>query len=186
MVYVLLKIALSSRYENGTKQRNIQLTLRMGIYHIYMSQKIFMLRVINKLKEQYPVTAHVPNLDFSTECREFKREESENLEKSVCIVLCRVRYYTKLLRITNQWYSVPVKYQFGQNRDFLAFLSLPLAGGLREGKRFNSSWRLISPFSFHTSSDNRERNTQKWNSNHKDYLRKKRLRRGCDWGDLAE
>ena len=83
MVCVLLKIALSSRYENGTKQRNIQLTLRMGIYHIYMSQKIFMLRVINKLKEQYPVTAHVPNLDFRTECREFKRcEESQRTLKN--------------------------------------------------------------------------------------------------------
>ena len=101
---------------------------------------------------------HVPNLDFRTECREFKREDSENLEKSVCIALCRVRYYTKLLRITNQWYSVPVKFQFGQNRDFLAFLSLPLTGGPREAKRFKSSWRLISPSSFHTSSDNRERN----------------------------
>ena len=146
-----------------------------------------MLRVINKLKEQYTVTAHVPNLDFRTESQIQKmRGESENLEKSVCIALCRVRYYTKLLRITNQWYSVPVKFQIGQNQDFLAFLSLPLAGGPREGKRFNFSWRLISPSSFHTSSTNRERNTQKWNSNHKDYLRKKRLRHGCDWGDLAE
>ena len=62
-----------------------------------------MLRVINKLKEQYAVTAHVPNLDFRTESQIQKmRGESENLEKSVCIALCRVRYYTKLLRITNQ------------------------------------------------------------------------------------
>ena len=59
---------------------------------------------MNKLKEQYPVTAHVPNLDFRTECSRIQkmRGESENLEKSVCIALCRVRYYTKLLRITNQ------------------------------------------------------------------------------------
>ena len=42
-----------------------------------------MLRVINKLKEQYPVTAHVPNLDFGTECREFKRcEESQRTLKN--------------------------------------------------------------------------------------------------------
>ena len=34
--------------------------------------------------------------------------------------------------------------------------------------------------------DNSERNTQKWNSNKKDYLRKKPLRHGCDWGDLVE
>ena len=81
MVYVLLKIALSSRYENGTKQRNIQLTLRMGIHkyiyiYIYVTINIY-------IKEQYPVTAHVPNLDFRTECREFKRcEESQRTLKN--------------------------------------------------------------------------------------------------------
>ena len=50
------------------------------------------------LKERYPVTAHASNFDFWTGCREIKRcEESikENLEKSVCIALSRVRYYTK-------------------------------------------------------------------------------------------
>ena len=72
-------------------------------------------------------------------------------------------------------------FRFGRNRDFLALLSLPLPGGPREGKRFNASWWLISPASFHTSSDNRERNTQKWNSNNKDYVRKKPLRHGCGW-----
>ena len=82
MVYVLLKIALSSRYENGTKQRNIQLTLRMGIYYIYIYIYIYV--TINiYIKEQYPVTAHVPNLDFRTECREFKRcEESQRTLKN--------------------------------------------------------------------------------------------------------
>ena len=36
-------------------------------------------------------------------------------------------------------YIVPMKFRFGRNRDFLALLSLPLAGGPREGKRFNAS-----------------------------------------------
>ena len=62
-----------------------------------------------------------------------------------------------------------------------ALLSLPLAGGPREVKCFNASWRLISPASFHTSSDNRERNTQKWNSNNKVYVRRKTLIHGCCW-----
>ena len=47
-------------------------------------------------------------------------------------------------------------------------------------KRINASLRLISPASFHTSSDDRERNTQKWNSNNNHYVRKKPLRHGCD------
>ena len=62
-----------------------------------------------------------------------------------------------------------------------ALLSLPLAGGPRQVKCFNASWRLISSASFHTSSDNRERNTQKWNSNNKDYVRRKPLIHGCCW-----
>ena len=74
----------------------------------------------------------------------------------------------KLRRITDQWYIVPVKFRFGRNLDFLALLLLPLAGGPKDGKRFDADWRLISSASFHTSSDNCERNTQKWNSNNKD------------------
>ena len=41
MVCVLLKIALASRYENGTKQRNIQLTLGMGWIIIYVTINIY-------------------------------------------------------------------------------------------------------------------------------------------------
>ena len=74
----------------------------------------------------------------------------------------------KLLRITDQWYIVPVKFRFGQNLDFLALLLLPLAGGPKDWKHFDADWRLISSASFHTSSDNCERNTQKWNGNNKD------------------
>ena len=48
---------------------------------------------------------------------------------------------------------------------FFALLLLPLAGGpkmeIKDGKRFDVDSRLISSASFHTSSDNCERNTQK-------------------------
>ena len=35
------------------------------------------IKILNhsRLKEQYPVTEHVPNFDFLTGCREFKRRE---------------------------------------------------------------------------------------------------------------
>ena len=97
---------------------------------------------MNKLKEQYPVTAHVPNLDFRTECREFKRcEESQRTLKnpfaSRFAEFDTTRNFSEL-QINDIVFPL-TGVQFGQNRDFLAFLSLPLAGGTREGKRFNSS-----------------------------------------------
>ena len=77
----------------------------------------------------------------------------------------------------------PLSFDLSEIGIFLALLSLLLAGGPRKGKRFNASLRLISPTSFHTSS---ERNTQKWNSNNKHYVRMKPSRHGCDRGDLVE
>ena len=120
-------------------------------------------KALERLKEQYPVTAHVPNFDFLTGCCEFKicEESTRTLKNPFASHLADFDTTVKLLRITDQWYIVPVKFRFGRNRDFLALLSLPMVGGPREGKRFNDSWRLISPASFHRSSDNRERNTQK-------------------------
>ena len=141
---------------------------------------------LSKLKEQYPVTAHAPNFDFWTGCREIKRceESKRTLKNPFASRLAEFNTTLKLLRITDQWYIVPVKFRFGQNLDFLALLLLPLAGGPKDGKRFDADWRLISSASFHTSSDNCERNTQKWNSNNKDCKKETietlmRLRRSC-------
>ena len=110
--------------------------------------------------------------------------------------LCKIRLHhawpssilhlLELLRITDQWYIVPVKFRFRRNREFLALLSLPLAGGPKDGKHFDAHWRLISTASFHTSSDNFERNTQKSNLNNKDSVRKKQLRLGCNRRDLVK
>ena len=93
----------------------------------------------------------------------------------------------KLLRITDQWYIVPVKFWFGRNRDFLALLLVPLAGGPKDGKRFDADWRLISSASFHTSSLQiivkgiRRNETATIKT-----VRKKPLRHWCGWGDLVQ
>ena len=144
------------------------------------------------LKEQYPVTAHAPNFDFWTGCREIKRrEESKRILKNpFASRLAGFNTTLKRLRIIDQWYIVPVKFRFGQNLDFLALLLLPLAGGPKDWKHFDADWRLISSASFHTSSDNCERNTQKWNSNNKDCKKETVetlmwLRRSCG-GELRE
>ena len=125
-------------------------------------------------------------LIFWRDVAKFKRcEESKRTLKNLFASrLAEFDSILKLLRVTcRSMINCFRKFRFGRNRDFLALLSLLLAG---KGKRFNASLRLFSPASFHTSSDNRERNTQKWNSNNNHYVRKKPLRHGCDWADLVE
>ena len=140
------------------------------------------IKVLNhsRLKEQYPVLNWTcTKLCFSDRMSRIQKTWRENLEKSVCIVLGRVRYYPK----TSQNYRamiviVPVKFRFRRNRELLALLSLHLAGGPREGKCFDTDWRLI------------------WRLIHAQIIlkngtatiktaRKKQSRHGCDWGDLV-
>ena len=56
------------------------------------------------LKEQYPVTAHAPNFDFWTGCREIKRcEESKRILKNpFASRLAGFNTTLKLLRIIDQ------------------------------------------------------------------------------------
>ena len=141
------------------------------------------IKVLNhsRLKEQYPVTEHVPNFAFLTGCHEFKRRDERSWKNPFASCLGEFDTTLKHLRITEQWYIVPVKFRFWRNRELLALLSLHLAEGPREGKCFDTDWRLISPASFYTCSDNLE----KRNGNNKDYVRKKPSRHGCDWGDFV-
>ena len=57
-----------------------------------------------ELKEQYPVTAHAPNVDFWTGYREIKRcEESKRTLKNPFVsCLADFNATVKLLRITKQ------------------------------------------------------------------------------------
>ena len=127
-------------------------------------------------------------LTFWRNIAKFKRceESKRTLKNPSASRLAEFDTTVKVFRIADQWYIISGKFRFGRNRDFPALLSMLLAAGPRKGKLFNASLRLISPASFHTSSDNPERNTQKWNSNNKHYVRMKPSRHGCDRGDLVE
>ena len=59
---------------------------------------------VTLLKEQYPVTAHAPNFDFWTGCREIKRcEESKRILKNpFASRLAGFNTTLKLLRIIDQ------------------------------------------------------------------------------------
>ena len=80
--------------------------------------------LVPNLKEQYPVTVHAPNFDFWTGCREIKRCEASKrtLKNPFASRLAEFNTTLKLLRITDQWYVVLVKFRFGRNRDFSALL----------------------------------------------------------------
>ena len=136
---------------------------------------------------------HVPNFDFMTGFREFKWcEEKGN---------ARVREPGKL-RLHRAWPNSILHYNLSELKinDILFPLSFDLGemGILwryfqysrwpEDQKKENTLMtveNLVLPPADHISSDNRVKNTQKWNTNSKDYVRKKPLRNGCDWGDLV-
>ena len=134
------------------------------------------------------MTAHAPNFDFWTGCREIKRceESRRTLKNPFASRLAEFSLTLKLLRITDQWCNVPVKFWFGRNRDFLALLLL-LLENQKMGSVLMPIEDLISSASFHTSSDNCERNTQKRNSNDKD-CKKETIGTlmWLYWGDLVK
>ena len=69
-----------------------------------------------------------------------KKEESKRTLKNLFASrLAEFDSTLKRLRITGHSYIVPVKFQFGRNRDFLALLLLLLAGGTEDGKRFDAA-----------------------------------------------
>ena len=116
-----------------------------------------------ELKEHYPVTAHAPNFDFRTGCREIKRceESKRTLKNPFASRFAEFNTTLKLLRITDQWYIVPVKLRFGRNLDFFGVTFIAVG---RRSKWLEALWCRLKAYLFHTSSDNCERNSQKWNN----------------------
>ena len=69
-----------------------------------------------ELKAQYNVTAHTRNFDFWTGCHKIKRceDSKRTLKNPFASRLVEFNATLKLLRITDQWYIVPVKFRFGE------------------------------------------------------------------------
>ena len=69
------------------------------------TRSLYRLRqVLKTLKEQYPATAHAPDFDFRTGCREIKRcEKSKRASKNpFASRLAEFNTTLKLLKITDQ------------------------------------------------------------------------------------
>ena len=92
----------------------------------------------------------------------------------------------KLLRITDQWYIVPVKFWFGQNQDFLALLLLPLARG---DQKMGSALIPIEGLFLLLASIQAQIIVKGIRRNETATIktvRKKPLRHWCGWGDLVQ
>ena len=92
----------------------------------------------------------------------------------------------KLLRITDQWYIVPVKFWFGRNQDFLALLLLPLAGG---DEKMGSALMPIEGLFLLLASIQAQIIVKGIRRNETATIktvRKKPLRHWCGWGDLVQ
>ena len=132
------------------------------------------------LKEQYPVTAHAPNFDFWTGCREIKRcqESKRTLKNPFASRLGEFDTSLKLLRITEKWYILPVEFRFGRNRDLLVLL-LPLGSAFMP---IEGLFLLLASIQAQVIVKGIRRNETATIET----VRKKPLRHGCDWGDLVE
>ena len=142
---------------------------------------------LGNLKEQYPFTAHAPNFDFWTGCREIKRceENKRTLNNPFATRLAEFDTALKLLRITDQWYIARVEFWFGRDRDFLALLLLPLTEGPKAVKRIDTAGLKVYFFcQLPYKLRNCERNTQIWDNNNRDCKKETTetwmwLRRSC-------
>ena len=108
--------------------------------------------------------------------------------KNNMFALCLAEFNTtlKLLRITDQWYIVPVKFWFGRNQDFLALLLLPLAGG---DQKMGSALMPIEGLFLLLASIQAQIIVKGIRRNETATIktvRKKPLRHWCGWGDLVQ
>ena len=129
------------------------------------------------------MTAHAPNFDFWTGCREIKRceESRRTLKNPFASRLAEFSITLKLLRITDQWCNL------GEIEIFWRYFYCLWPENQKMGSVLMPIEDLISSASFHTSSDNCERNTQKRNSNYKDYKKETiGTLMWLYWGDLVK
>ena len=79
---------------------------------------------LGNLKEQYPLTAHAPNFDFWTGCREIKRceESKRTLKNPFATRLAEFDTALKPLSITGQWYILlRLSFDLGEIRIFCRY-----------------------------------------------------------------
>ena len=124
---------------------------------------------LGNLKEQYPVTAHAPNFDFWTGCREIKRceESRRTLKNPFATRLAVFDTALKPLSITDRWYILLRLSLIWTKSGF--FVVTFIAVG-RRTKSWEALWCRLKAYFFCQlpyKPRNCERNTYIWNSNNR-------------------
>ena len=135
----------------------------------------------------FPCLTLAPNFDFWTGCREIKRCEKSKITLKNPFASRLVEFNTtlKLLRITDQWYIVPVKFRFGRNLDFLALFYCCWPEDQKMGSALmpiEGLFLLLASIQAQIIVKGIRRNETATIKT----VRKKPLRHWCDWGDLME
>ena len=130
---------------------------------------------------------HAPNIDFWTGCREIKRceESKRTLKNPFALRLVEFNTTLKFLRITDQWYIVPVDFWFGQIGIFWSYFYCRWP----EDQKMGSTLMPIEGLFLLPASIQAQIIVKGIRRNETatiETVRKKPLRHGCDWGDLVE
>ena len=145
---------------------------------------------IAPLKEQYPITVHAPNFYFWAGCREIKRCE-ENIKRTLknpfALHLGEFNTTLKLLRITDQWYTVPAKFLIWEK---IWIFWHYFYGRWPEDQKMGSTLMPIEGLFRLLASKLQAQIVVKGICRNETAtikaVRKKALRHWCDWGDLVE
>ena len=128
-------------------------------------------------------TAHAPSFNFRTGCREIKRceESKRTLKNPFALRLAEFDTILKLLRITDQWFIVPVKFRFGRNRVFYHYFYCCWLENQMMGSALISFLPAASIQAQIIVKGIRRNGTATIET-----VRRKPLRHWCDWKNLVE
>ena len=133
-----------------------------------------------------PLLRIAPNFDFWTGCREIKicEESKRSLKNPFASRLAEFSTTIKLLRITDQWYIVPLSFDLGEFGIFWRYFYCRLLKEQKIGsalKPIEGLFLLLASILAQIIVKGIRRNETATIKS----VRKKPLRRWCDWGDLV-
>ena len=138
-------------------------------------------------QKKCPADCACTKLWFRTGCREIKRckESKRTLKNPLASRLAEFDTILKRLRITDQWYIVPVKFRSGRNRVFYRYFYCRWL----EDQNMGSALMPIEGLFLPPASIQAQiivKGIRRNGTATIETVRKKPLRHWCDWGDLVE
>ena len=125
---------------------------------------------------------------FWTGCPEIIRceDSKRTLKNQFASRLAELDTTPKLLRITDQWYIVPVEFRLWRNRDFLELLYCRWPEDQKTGSPLMPIEGFLFPLPASIQAQIIVKGIRRNETATIKTVRKKPLRHWCDWGDLVE